>query len=64
MCETLIMDSGKKYWVSLYYSQQTSQPQTQPKEQIKIVSEELNFIIVLKWKCLLFITFFFIDEPN
>ena len=36
----------------------------QKKEQIKIVSEELNFTIVLKWKCLQFITFFFIDDPN
>ena len=33
MCETLTMDSGKKYQVSLYHSQQTSQPQTQTKER-------------------------------
>ena len=36
----------------------------QKKEQIKIVSQELNFIIVPKWKFLLFLTFFFIDELN
>ena len=33
MCETLTMDSGKKYQVSLYHSQQTSQAQTQTKEK-------------------------------
>ena len=33
MRETLTMDDGKKNQVSLYHSQQTSQPQTQTKER-------------------------------